>query len=110
MNVADFNKKLRYIVENGDLSINGLLYREYSDAFDEWYGDPILYVGNTWYGDPKSYAGPVPEEFFINPCYPESDFREWVANRLLNIGDEDPEISVKHLDEEIDRIRSVIKN
>lgn len=104
MNVANFNEKLRFIVENGDLSINGVLYREYSDAFDEWYGDPI------WYGDPKSYVDPLPEEFCIDPGYPESDFREWVASRLLNVGDEDPEISVEHLEEEIDRIKNARKD
>jgi hypothetical protein len=92
MNVANFNEKLRFIVENGDLSINGVLYREYSDAFDEWYVDPL------------------PEEFCIDPGYPESDFREWVASRLLNVGDEDPEISVEHLEEEIDRIKNARKD
>lgn len=122
MNVANFNEKLRFIVENGDLSINGLLYREYSDAFDEWYGDPIWYVDNVWYcdlirygnsiwyGDPKSYAGPVLEEYLIDPGYPESDFREWVASRLLNVGDEDPEISVEHLEKEIERIKNARKD
>lgn len=92
MNIDNYNKKLRFIVKYGDLTTDGVLYHKYCVAFDEWYGEPM-----PW--DALSESG-----------YPEIDFREWVESRLLNIGDEDSEISVENLDEEIDRIMNARKD
>lgn len=84
-----YNKKLTFVANNGDLSVGGVLYREYSDCFDEWYGDPI------------------PEDALPESGYPENDFYEWFLSRLVDYSDEeqgnDPEIAEVHLDEEIER-------
>ena len=93
MKVDVYNEKLLLVAAAGDLSTSGILYREYQDAFDEWYGESI------------------PEDSLIESGYPENDFREWFKSRLIDvtdvIGQSDPEIREDHLDEELIRIRNV---
>ena len=89
MDVASYNEKIVFVVEKGDLSTDGVLYRTYRAAFDEWYGEQIA------------------EDVLIESGYPENDFKEWFKSRLMDSSDEkefDTEISESFLDDEIEQI------
>jgi hypothetical protein len=96
MDATAYNEKLLFVADKGDLSTKGALYREYHDAFDEWYGDPIA------------------EDVLNESGYPENDFREWFKSRVMDLDDEaaerDPEICIDHLEKEIKRIRELKTN
>ena len=76
--------------------MDGSLYQEYCSVFGEWYGEPIS------------------EDALSESGYPQNDFREWLKTRVMDFSDEtaerEPEISEGHLDEEIERIRNLIKD
>lgn len=84
-----YNEKLLFVVENGDLSLEGKLFEKYGDAFSEWYGDEI-------------------EDVFVI-C--KDDFVEWFKTRDIQQEEEeiDPEVLETDLDEEIARIKERTK-
>lgn len=86
-----YNEKLLFVVENGDLSLDGKLFEKYGTAFSEWYGDEI-------------------EDVFVI-C--KDDFVEWFKSRDIQQEQEeggiDPEILESDLDEEISRIKERTK-
>lgn len=80
-----YNEKLLFVVEHGDLSLEGKLFEKYGAAFSEWFGDEI-------------------EDIFVI-C--KDDFVEWFKTREIQQeeGEVDPEILESDLDEEISRIK-----
>ena len=80
-----YNEKLLFVVEHGDLSLDGKLFEKYGTAFIEWYGDDI--------------------DNIFSIC--KDDFVEWFKTR--DVQQEDggiyPEILESDLDEEISRIK-----
>jgi len=82
-----YNEKLLFVVEHGDLSLDGKLFEKYGIAFSEWYGDEVDAV------------------FAV--C--KDDFVEWFKSRDIQQGQDneeiDPEILEADLDEEISRIK-----
>lgn len=84
-----YNEKLLFVVENGDLSLEGKLFEKYGTAFSEWYGDEI-------------------EDVFV-VC--KDDFVEWFKTRDIQQGEGEiyPEILEADLDEEISRIKERTK-
>lgn len=86
-----YNEKLLFVVEHGDLSLEGKLFEKYGTAFSEWYGDEI-------------------DDIFAI-C--KDDFVEWFKSRGIQQeqeeGEIDPEILESDLDEEISRIKERTK-
>ncbi len=84
-----YNEKLLFVVEHGDLSLDGNLFEKYGTAFIEWYGDEI--------------------DGTFSIC--KDDFVEWFKTRYVQQeeGGIDPEILESDLDEEISRIKERTK-
>jgi hypothetical protein len=80
-----YNEKLLFVVEHGDLSLDGKLFEKYGTAFIEWYGDDI--------------------DNIFSIC--KDDFVEWFKTRDVQQEEVeiDPEILESDLDEEISRIK-----
>lgn len=85
-----YNEKLLFVVEHGDLSLDGKLFEKYGTAFIEWYGDDI--------------------DNIFSIC--KDDFVEWFKTRDVQQEEDggiDPEILESDLDEEISRIKERTK-
>lgn len=86
-----YNEKLLFVVEHGDLSLDGKLFEKYGTDFIEWYGDDI--------------------DGIFDFC--KDDFVEWFKSRDIQQeqeeGEIDPEILESDLDEEIARIKERTK-
>ena len=80
-----YNEKLLFVVEHGDLSLDGKLFEKYGTDFIEWYGDDI--------------------DGIFSIC--KDDFVEWFKTRAVQQeeGEIYPEILESDLDEEISRIK-----
>jgi hypothetical protein len=87
MTSQEYNEKLLLTASIGNLSLEGVLYAKYGDAFREWFGEPF-YDDGTSYDEDSLYI----------------DFYEWLISRVLYDGefvDEYTEILVEDLEEEI---------
>ena len=84
-----YNEKLLFVVEHGDLSLDGKLFEKYGTDFIEWYGDDI--------------------DGIFSIC--KDDFVEWFKTRAVQQeeGEIYPEILESDLDEEISRIKERTK-